>query len=73
MGEMGEGSVSLLKSSKQNKKFKCETKTFMFSDLVNGVLMIVQNMVTLAVFFLALILPKIGQDLVHRLCFLFFF
>lgn len=29
-------------------------------------------MVTLAVFFPALILSKIVQDLVHRLCFLFF-
>lgn len=46
MGEKGEGIVSLSKNSKQNKKFKSETKTFMFSGLVNGVLMTGPNMVT---------------------------
>lgn len=51
-------------------KIKSETKTFMFSDLVNGVLMIGQNMVTLAVFFLALT-SKIVQDLIHRFSFPF--
>lgn len=38
MGKKGEGIVSLSKNSKQNK-FKSETKTLMFSGLVNGVLM----------------------------------
>lgn len=72
MGEVGEGSIHLLKNSKQNKKFKTETKTFVFSCVVNGVLMIGQNMVTLAVFFPELILSKIVQGFIHRLCFLFF-
>lgn len=70
MGEKGEGMVSLSKNSKQNKKFKSETKTFMFSGLVNGVLMTGPNMVTQAVFLLALILSKIVQNLVYGLPFL---
>lgn len=45
MGKKGEGIVSLSKNSKQNK-FKSETKTLMFSGLVNGVLMTGPNMVT---------------------------
>lgn len=69
MGKKGEGIVSLSKNSKQNK-FKSETKTLMFSGLVNGVLMTGPNMVTQAVFFLELILSKIVQNLVYGLSFL---